>query len=275
MEMDSGRGLDERGRVLPLVCPGAAGCERALARFQLGVALRDITPDVETYIDLDGNGRFDDGEPFADRNGNGRFDPTWLGGFGLGRAATGVHDRLWARAVSFRKGDLRVALVAIDLVGLFHDDVLRIRRAAADFDVDQVIVVATHNHEGPDTIGLWGPNIATTGRDDRYVDRVVTQSVSALEEAVRSELPARLELSRADASAYVADSRQPIVIEPEIVLARFVGPDRVVAQLAIWGNHPEVLGADNTLVTSDFAQPLRRTLEAAAPGSVAMFLPGT
>src|SRR5262245_22320151 len=54
--------------------------------------------------------------------------PVWIAGFGQGRRATGVHDDLYARAFAWTDGTKEVALVAVDLVGLFRDRVLSIRR---------------------------------------------------------------------------------------------------------------------------------------------------
>src|SRR5437899_4743862 len=53
--------------------------------------------------------------------------PIWLAGFGQDRAASGVHDDLYARALVLGTGTRSVAIVALDLIGLFHDEVVRIR----------------------------------------------------------------------------------------------------------------------------------------------------
>src|ERR1043166_8468905 len=45
--------------------------------------------------------------------------PVYLAGFGKGRAATGVHDPLMARAVVLKDKGTKIALVSVDVVGLF------------------------------------------------------------------------------------------------------------------------------------------------------------
>src|SRR5437588_11499966 len=82
--------------------------------------------------------------------------PVWIAGYGHNRRATGVHDPLWARAVVLRDGKKKVALVSVDLVGLQYPNVQNVRKRLPDFAY--VLVASTHNHEGPDTIGLWGPS---------------------------------------------------------------------------------------------------------------------
>src|SRR5689334_6217280 len=51
--------------------------------------------------------------------------PVYLAGFGRKRPATGVHDRLFARAVVLRDGKAKVGVVSADLVGLFLDSAER------------------------------------------------------------------------------------------------------------------------------------------------------
>src|SRR5262245_47062284 len=51
-----------------------------------------------------------------------------MAGFAQGRDATGVHDDLYARAIVLEVGETSIALVALDLIGFFHDDVVRIRQ---------------------------------------------------------------------------------------------------------------------------------------------------
>ena len=46
--------------------------------------------------------------------------PVYLAGFGHNRKATKVHDPIMARAVVLSDGKTKVALVSVDVVGLFH-----------------------------------------------------------------------------------------------------------------------------------------------------------
>src|SRR4029079_9842752 len=59
--------------------------------------------------------------------------PIWLAGKELGRAATGVHDKLYARAVVLQNGDRKIALVSVDSIGLPYPVVLAARAGLKDF----------------------------------------------------------------------------------------------------------------------------------------------
>src|SRR5262245_62077324 len=87
--------------------------------------------------------------------------PVWLAGYGFGRRATGIHDPLMARCVVLKQGDEKIALVAVDLVGLQFPDTVKIRGKLPGFKY--VLVSSTHNHEGPDVIGIWGRTALSRG----------------------------------------------------------------------------------------------------------------
>src|SRR5262245_20369840 len=89
--------------------------------------------------------------------------PVFIAGFGQNRKATKVHDPIMARAVVFADGDEKIAMVSVDVVGLFLQSVERVREKLPGFKY--VLVSATHNHDGPDTLGLWGPSPVESGID--------------------------------------------------------------------------------------------------------------
>ena len=110
-----------------------------------------------------------------------------MAGFGKNRKATAVHDPLMARAVVCAHGKIKIALVSVDLVGLFHPLVEKIRRRLPGFTY--VLVSSTHNHEGPDTLGLWGPNSLQSGVDPAYLTRVEDGIVAAVKLADKARHP--------------------------------------------------------------------------------------
>src|SRR5262249_24604739 len=93
----------------------------------------------------------------------------WLAGFGKTRKATRLHDPLAARAVVLAHEKMKIALVCVDVVGLFHDVAQRVRKQLPEFT--HVLVSSTHNHEGPDTMGLWGPHLFASGVDPAYMKK--------------------------------------------------------------------------------------------------------
>jgi hypothetical protein len=230
-------------------------------QFQVGLAKASITPPLEdTWVDADSNARYEPskGDSYVDKNQNGKFDAYWLAGFSQNRPAAGVHDEIWARAVVFDDGQIRLALVVLDAIGIFHDDVITIREmvAAKNLPVDHVIVAATHVHEVPDLMGLWGPKFYKSGVNPDYMKFVQEQTVSAIEQALQQRQPAYLQLLRLDSTAadLVRDSRPPKVLDDALHLMQFRSTqnDSLLGLLMNWGNHPETVDSENLFITADF-----------------------
>jgi len=202
--------------------------------------------------------------------------PVYLAGFDNDRQATGVHDDLWARAVAVSDGQTRVVIVSLDLIGFFLADVdearalLRERAGAVS-----LIVTSTHSHQGPDTMGLWGPGRFTSGVDPGYLDRVRRTIADTAAAALDRLEPARLVLAKTRIPELIVDSRLPEVIDDTLVVLQALTPDgRTLGTVVSWGSHPEALGGENTLLTSDFPHYLNRRLEEAL-GGTAVFLVGS
>jgi hypothetical protein len=245
--------------------------------LQAGAAAVVITPVVEPFEDLDGDGQWEDGEPFSDLDQDKRFDPVWIAGFGSQRPALGVHDDLYARALILVQGDVRIGIVTLDWVGLMRDQALEIGRAArrAGVVLDKLIVSCTHNHEGPDSMGLWGP-LGVSGRDDDYLDWAREQVVAALSRAQERLVPVRLVAGAGKTENLTRDSRLPIVLHEDVVALRFdsIVDGDPVAVVTHWSNHVEVLGGDNQQLSADFPASLISAIEDACPGAVGIYWQG-
>ena len=210
-----------------------------------GAAKRKITPDLKSA------------------------SPAYLAGFGNNRKATGVHDDLWVRCIAMSAGAKPVVICGVDLIGVFWDDVQKIR---AKVPGATVIVAATHVHEGPDTMGMWGPQRGISGIDNAYNAMVVESAAAAALDAVQTMRPASVQIAAVkpkDVAGYFDDSRPPVVNDGEILALAINDMRRErIATLVNWANHPESLGSRNTLITADWPAALYEQLEAEDGGMV-------
>lgn len=210
-------------------------------------------------------------------------DDVFMGGFGFMRPSEGVHDPIWARALALRRGDVTAVLLSADLVGLHHHHVEQVRdrlaargpRARASREA--ILVHATHNHQGPDTMGLWGLPPVMSGIDDDYQAFVLDALVRAAEQAIAALEPARLRWGRLQApeQGISRNKRDPELIDRTVTALGLDRPDgTAVATLVHFACHPESLGSKNRLISADFPSGLYAETEAARPGSVTVFLNG-
>ncbi len=259
-----------------LIAPDAATAT-APGTLRVGVAIRDVTPNLfryDTFVDKDGNNKYnpDKGDYFEDTNGNGKVDAVWVAGFGNNRPAQDVNDPLWARAIAFENNGVRVVLVSIDGIGIFHEKIIAMRkRLDPALGVDHLIVSSLHDHEAPDTMGIWSVGLEKPHFrfDYHYMDLVQTAVVEAATEAVEKLEPAEAILAQVEVGpeGFMDDSRIPLVYDNLLRCARFVRPatDETIATMVNWGNHPETLGGSNPALTSDFSHYWRKGVEEGVP----------
>lgn len=252
------------------------------AVMRTGFAARKITPDVvDVWTDANGNFMFDPGEgdSWEDVNGNGRFDAVWMAGFQNSKPAQGVHDDLWARAMVLDDGQTRLAWVVLDAIGFFGCDVIDVRKALpADLAVDYLIVSSTHTHSAPDLLGLWGPGLFKSGVEPQYKRTVKDQAVAAVRLAVDNLRPSRLRFASepVGAAPMIADTRLPVVVNPELTLMQALDIETGVTlgTLVVWGNHPETIWSSNLLITSDYPHTLRDGIENGIRQGDSLITPG-
>jgi len=188
--------------------------------------------------------------------------PVYIAGYGQNRVATGVHDPLYARAVVLDDGEKQIAMVAVDVVGIFYPEVQTIREALPDFEY--VMVAATHNHEGPDTMGIWGPSIFKSGIDPDYLAMVRARVIEAVQAAAENLAPSKAGYGTAQDDSLLRDSREPKAYDGVLRVVKFDDsasgkPRGLVVQ---WNCHPEAMDSKNTEITADFPFATIALLEA-------------
>ena len=177
--------------------------------------------------------------------------PVWIAGYGHGRPATGVHDPIMVRALALDDGVKRIAFVAVDVVGLHYPLVKRIRARLVDWDY--VVVAASHNHEGPDTMGLWGPNPFVCGVEETYLDLIVERCVAVVSDAGDSMSEVTAAYGTAEDESLLGEKHKHNVKDGVLRVIRFRRRDgRDACVWAQWSCHPELQGSRNTQLTADF-----------------------
>ncbi len=260
-----------------------------------GAAEQVITPtSFETYTDLNDNQEFNGEldnpagdpangiEPFDDANGNGHFDAMWLAGGGTGRAANLVYDDLKVTAVVFSDGQTTAALLGVDSLGLMVElhEIIIGKLAERGVSLDFLLFGASHTHEAPDALGVFGFQDGMTGINTDYIDFVTDRAAETLAEAYDARVAATLTLAATHSPLEVGqslhyDRRDPNIVDNEMAVMRFddAADGSTVATVVNWANHPEFL-LDSDWISADFVGFLREQLGEAYPGSTTVFLNG-
>jgi neutral ceramidase len=195
-----------------------------------------------------------------------------LGGYGgrLGRPMLGVHDPVYAKALWLERGDVRLCLVAADLIGAS----VEIRDAAKPPDAD-LILTATHTHS---SLGALAPGFwqLALGPYDPALRRELVEKLKKAVAAARADArPARLAFARGDAPGLSRNRRSAAgAVDPELnVLAVLDLQARPRAVVANFAAHPTVLSEKTRWLSADWPGAFQRALEEVA-GCPVLYLNG-
>src|SRR5205809_6410767 len=166
-----------RRAVLLSVCASLLlGLRSAHAGIEVGAAVRVITPDPLLPVS---------------------------GGMGVPRPTKEKRGELTARAVVFRKGEVSVAVLALDLLGFPAVLGDRVRAKVSRIPANNILIASTHTHSAPDCYGFPNGRGGHTG-DLKYMDFVCDRAAEALNEAIDRLQPASIKVATGEAKGKIA-----------------------------------------------------------------------
>ena len=204
----------------------------------------------------------------------------YMGGQSLDRKSQGVHDPLSCRALAMKSGDTTVVIASLDVLGLSFIDVEAVR-SGVPLPKENILITATHNHSGPDTIGLYGKSLSkrfsdfpvASGRDERYMAYLRFGAINCVNGAIQNLQPAELYLSQSNQWDLSRNSRVPDSLDQTMAVLRAVNKEgKTIAVLFNFGAHAEVLKGKKE-ISADFLGPVYREVEQEF-GGTAIFVNG-
>jgi len=219
--------------------------------FKVGAALRVITPDPLLPVS---------------------------GGVGTPNPATVKKGDLYARAIVFEKNDTRVAIVNIDNLGWPAALGDQSRALITGIPPENVLIGVTHTHSAPDAYAFPDEN-GNTSADMEYLAWCVEQVAEAVNEAVENLEPASLKIAAGKAEGKIAfNYYAPQLYDPRCGVIQAIGTTgenegNAIATLVNYAIHPEVIGANQGILSPDVCGPFYERIEEEA-GGVAVFMNG-
>lgn len=236
-----------KSRILLTVALAALGASALAAQMTVGTAKVDLTPTKMPFL--------------AGTNSN--------------RIATSVNDPVEARVLVIESKGVKIALVSVDLIGLFKPGVDEICNAVTKVPKGNILISCSHTHSGPDSMGLWGASNSESGVDRAWYAGVKRKISACIDAAAQNMRPAVMKVARITGVEGVSrNAREPKKLDTSLTTMQFINPDTGGA-IAVWVNfacHPESVMYGHEL-TSDFPHYMREKLEANGYG-MAMFANG-
>ena len=180
------------------VCAGVlCVVPEARAELRVGAAVRVITPDPLLPVS---------------------------GGMGKPNPAREKRGDLTARALVLRKGDVTVAVVALDVIGFPSVLGDRVRKQVGRIPAENILIGSTHTHSAPDCYAFPDGKGGHTG-DLAYMDFVCNKAAEAVNEAIDRLQPARIKVATGEAKGKIAyNYYAPDLYDRRMSVIQAVGP---------------------------------------------------
>lgn len=217
------------------------------AEIQVGAATRVITPDPLLPVS---------------------------GGIGKPHPVKEKRGDLTARALVFRKGDVTVGLVALDLLGFPSVLGDRVRVKVPRIPAPNILIGSTHTHSAPDCYAFPDAEGGHTG-DLKYMNLVCDRAAQAMNDAIDRLEPASIRITTGEAQGKIAyNYYAPDLYDRRMsVIQAINSKGKTIATLVNYAIHPEVLGNEVGILSPDLIGPLCERIETQT-GGMAMFLNG-
>jgi len=191
---------------------------------------------------------------------------------GIPQPAREKRGELTARALVLRKGDVSVAIVALDLLGFPSVLGDRVRAKVSRIPANHILIGSTHTHSAPDCYAFPDGKGGHTG-DLEYMDFVCDQAAKAVNEAIDHLQPAWIKIATGEAHGKIAyNYYAPDLYDRRMSVVQAVSPQgKTIATLVNYAVHPEVLGNDVGILSPDLVGPLCEKLESQS-GGTALFM---
>ena len=185
----------------------------------------------------------------------------YMAGYQPNRFCQGVRDPLWARAVFVTDGHTPLLLIVLDLIGLSLPRAERIQSLISDKYRGSILLICTHNHQGPDTLGLWGPTLFDkipfrTGLNTRYMQQLEESLIQVTQEALSGCQPASLRLGQApfDPNNNLIHNPRSQQRQKLVKVLQFIArqSNQTIATVVQHACHPVSLGKSNRHLSADF-----------------------
>lgn len=211
----------------------------------------------------------------------GKFKELPLAGFGArkGKAATGIHDSVFVKAVALKENQQTVVIVGADLLIMPPNIIDSVTAILAQQGIhrSQLFFSATHTHS---SLGGWGPGFIGeqfAGIENKNITRwIVLQISKAVTTAIADLHPARIGSGSFNAMNY---TRNRLIGESgtkndDFSFISVEQTGRKKAIIGSFGAHSTTMGSGNMEVSADYPGYWERKIEQSS-ADLALFCGGS
>lgn len=216
----------------------------------------------------------------AQKNINPDKDSLYMAGGKPNRPFIDVHDSLYVKAIYIENKTENIVILTFDCIGLMYPALLEIRndikKHLPSVNPEHIVISSTHTHAGPDVVGIWGKDFAHSGVNPAHMQKIVSQSVAAIKEAVRKKEPCTIEYASGSfGEEWVKNISEPDELDRQLSVLRFNDRrSKHIATLTNFACHPTIMDDATTKASADYVWGYYKYMDS-LQGGVNMFLQGS
>ncbi|MDX9754668.1 MAG: hypothetical protein RBU29_11930 [bacterium] len=194
------------------------------------------------------------------------------GGIGPSHPTQSQLGELTVRALVLENNGVRTAIVSTDFLGFPAVLGDRVRRQVEGIPPQNILIGATHTHSAPDCYGFPDEE-GQLGTDLAYIDSLCKKTAEAINEALHTVQPAEVKIATGNAKGKIAyNYYAERLYDPRCHVIQVQTPQGVpIATLVNYAIHPEVLGANQGVLSPDLIGPLYDRIQAQG-GGIGIFM---
>ncbi len=207
-----------------------------------------------------------------------------LGGYGerMNKPAEGIHDHIWAKALTMKKGDRKYVLITLDILGLpqnVKSDLVK-RVSGLGWSMENIMLLPSHSHGSLEMAALNSKNILNNPNLGIFQPELLAFLLDKLEslikEADRNYQPVKIGTGCAMLEGLNRNRRKDPDVDKELTVTRIDLVNRKpLAVLVNWTAHPTFLGGTDMLVSAEWPGYLQSELQRLiGKGVTAMYFNG-
>lgn len=193
-----------------------------------------------------------------------------LGGYGerMNKPAVGIHDPIWAKALTVKMGRRKYAIITLDMLGLpqnVKSDLVK-RLSGTGWSLENMMFLPSHSHGSLEMAALNNKNLLNNPNLGIYQPELLAFLLDKLEnlitEADRNYQPVEIGTGSVMLEGLNRNRRKDPDIDKELTVTRIdLRNGKPLAVLVNWTAHPTFLGGTDMLVSAEWPGYLQTELQ--------------
>jgi len=193
-----------------------------------------------------------------------------LGGYGerMNRPAEGIHDRIFAKALTLKKGDRKYLLITIDILGLpanFKPDLLK-RISGMGWSNENVMFLPSHSHGSLEMSAINSKNLLNLPQigifQPELLDFLLNRFETLVRDADRNYQPVRIGTKTRELEGLNRNRRKDPDLDREMIVTRIdLKNGNPLAMLVNWTAHPTFIDGMDMQLSAEWPGYLQQELQ--------------